>query len=156
MVERTAMFRRSLKTLLAVRFNNLFLVVLCVLLGVSLASGGFRVQRASAQQGSTTSPQEQKALLHALEDAFTSIADQVEPSVVTVEARANARPTANQPPAQDGGDDQQDGPFSLPDLFRRFGQPQPRSEGPSTGSGFVVRRRGNDAFVLTNNHVVAD
>jgi serine protease Do len=149
------MFRRSFKTLLTVRYNNLFLVFLCVLLGASLATGGFRVQRASAQ-GSTSTPQEQKALLHALEDAFTGIADQVEPAVVTVEARSNARPTATQSPGQDGGDDPQDGPFSLPDLFRRFGQPQPRSEGPSTGSGFIVRRRGNDAYVLTNNHVVAD
>jgi serine protease Do len=149
------MFQRSFKTLHQVRFNNLFLLCLCVLLGASLASGGFRVQRATAQ-GSTSNPQEQKALLRALEDAFTSISDQVEPSVVTIEARSNARPTANEPPSQDGGDNPQDGPFSLPDLFRRFGQPQPRGDGPSTGSGFIVRRRGNDAFILTNNHVVAD
>lgn len=147
------MFRRSLKILLGVRFNNLFLVMLCVLVGTSLATGGFRAQRATAQGSS--SPQEQKQLLRALEDAFTSIADQVEPAVVTVEASSTTRPAATAQPDQGGGDEPQDGPFSLPDLFRRFGQPQPR-EGPSTGSGFIVRRRGADVFVLTNNHVVAD
>src|SRR5437899_205731 len=153
------MFRRSLKTLLAVRFNNLFLVLLCGVLGASVSTGGFRVLRAAAQSStpppqSASSTSEQKALLRAMEDAFSSIADQVEPAVVTIEARSNARPVANEPKGG-GGEDDQDGPFSLPDLFRRFGQPQPR-EGPSTGSGFIVRRQANAAFILTNNHVVAD
>jgi serine protease Do len=147
------MFSRSVKTLLTVRFNNLFLVLLCLLLGASLASGGFHVRHAAAQTG-TTSPQEQKALLRALEDAFSSIADQVEPCVVTIEARSTTKPATSQPRDPGNGDDQE-GPFSLPDLFRRFGTPQPR-EGPSTGSGFIVRRQGSTAYVLTNNHVVSD
>jgi Do/DeqQ family serine protease len=156
-MERIVMFRRTLQALALVRYTNLSLVVLSLLLGASLATSGFRVQRATAQ-GSTATHQEQKALLHALEDAFTSIADQVEPTVVSIEARSAVRPVADDARRQqnpnDGGDDQ-DGPFSLPDLFRRFGQPQPRS-GTATGSGIIVQRRGKDAYILTNYHVVRD
>ena len=88
------MFRRSLKKAWSsVRFNNLVLILLCVILGASLASHGFQVQRATAQ-GNSAATQEQRALLHALEDAFTSIADQVEPTVVSIEARSTVKPTA--------------------------------------------------------------
>jgi len=140
-----------------IRYNNLALIALSAVLGASLATGGFRTERATAQGTSSSTPQEQKALLQALENAFTSIADQVEPSVVTITARSTVKPAANDQRGGGGGGDEdpQDGPFSLPDLFRRFNSPQPRS-GPSTGSGFIVRRQGNQAYVLTNNHVVKD
>src|SRR3954470_23047526 len=144
------MLRRSREAMASIRFNNLALLLLCLALGASLASGGFRTEQATAQGASTTTPQEQKALLQALENAFTSIADQVEPSVVTITARSTVRPAAADDQRRGGGgndDDPQDGPFSLPDLFRRFNSPQPRT-GPSTGSGFIIRRRGNEAFVL--------
>src|SRR5205814_4301179 len=137
------MFRRLLETLHSLRFNNLALVALCVALGASLASGGFRIARATAQgqTSGTSTPQEQKSVLKALQDAFSSIADQVEPTVVKVEARSTTRPAADRP---DGGNDDEDQntPFGLPpDLFRRFGTPQPR--GNSSGSGIIVRRQGN-------------
>jgi serine protease Do len=147
------MLRRPFKSLHLIHFNNLFLMLLCLALGGSLATGGYVTRRAAAESSTATNP-EQKALLHALEDAFTSIADQVEPSVVSVEAKSNARPAADQ---RGGGnqDDPQDGPFSLPDLFRRFQNPEPRG-GTSSGSGIIVKERGRDAFVLTNYHVVRD
>jgi serine protease Do len=151
------MFRRTLRGPTLIRFNNLSLMALSLVLGASLASGGFRTERAVAQGTSSSTPQEQKALLQALENAFTSIADQVEPAVVTIEARSTVRPAADEPRRGGGNDeDPQDGPFSLPDLFRRFNTPQPRGGGASTGSGFIVRRQGNVAYVLTNNHVIKD
>jgi len=148
------MFRRVLETLHSLRFNNLALVALSVALGASLASGGFRTGRATAQGQNATStmPQESKSVLKALEDAFSSIADQVEPSVVKVEARSTARPAADRPDSGNDDDDQNT-PFGLPpDFFRRFQTPQPR--GNSSGSGIIVRRQGNVAYILTNNHVV--
>src|SRR5438128_2074825 len=93
--ERIAMLRRPFKSLHLIRFNNLFLILLCLALGGSLASGGYVIRHAAAETSTATNP-EQKALLHALEDAFTSIADQVEPAVVSVEAKSNARPAADQ------------------------------------------------------------
>jgi serine protease Do len=161
-MERIAMFRTVFRARPLVRFNNLVLVVLCVLVGAALASNGFQVRRATAQ-GASAATQEQKALLSALENAFTSIAEQVEPAVVSIEARSTVRPAADDSRRQPNQDDQggqgdpgdQDGPFSLPDLFRRFGTPQPRS-GFATGSGLIVQRRGNDAYVLTNYHVVRE
>src|SRR5207249_701278 len=86
------------------------------------------------------------------QDAFSSIADQVEPSVVKVEARSTAKPAADRPDA--GNDDEdQNTPFGLPpDFFRRFGTPQPRTS--SSGSGIIVRKQGNVMYILTNNHVV--
>src|SRR4051794_29168047 len=133
-MERIAMFRRSLKAWPLVRFNNLVLILLCVLLGASLATHGFRVQRATAQ-GNSAATQEQRALLHALEDAFTSIADQVEPTVVSIEARSTVKPAAADDSRQPDDPNDQDGPFSLPDLFRRFQNPQPRGGGTAVGSG---------------------
>jgi serine protease Do len=156
-MERIAMFRRVLSARPLVPFNNLVLVLLCVLVGASLASNGFQGRRATAQ-GNSAATTEQKQLLRALENAFTPIADQVEPSVVSIEARSTVRPAADTPRRpQDREEDQGDpeGPFSLPDLFRRFGTPQPRS-GLATGSGVIVQRRGSDAFILTNYHVVRE
>jgi serine protease Do len=154
MRERIAMFRRVLGGRSLVQFNNLILVVLSVLLGASVASNGFQVRRATAQ-GNSAATQEQKALLTALENAFTSIADQVEPAVVSIEARSTVRPAADTPRRPPGEEEDQEGPFSLPDLFRRFGTPQPRS-GFATGSGLIVQRRGGDAYILTNYHVVRE
>src|SRR5437016_14490722 len=121
------MLRRSLNALHSIRYHNVSLVALSIALGASLATGGFRPARATAQGTSTTTPQEQKALLQALENAFTSIADQVEPTVVTITARSNVRPAADDQRRGGGNDEDQDQPCSLPDLFRRFNTPQPRT-----------------------------
>jgi len=89
---------------------------------------------------------ESKQVLYALQDAFVNIADTVEPSVVTIEARARA---GNRPmtPMQDMREREMPNPF---DFFRR-GPGAPR---PSWGSGVIVREQGNTVWVLTNNHVV--
>jgi serine protease Do len=92
---------------------------------------------------------ESKQVLYALQDAFVNIADNVEPTVVTIEARAKAgeRPMV---PMQDMRPDREmPNPF---DFFRRGGpNATPR---PSWGSGVIVREQGGTVWVLTNNHVV--
>ncbi len=81
--------------------------------------------RAQAAQSSRTA-------LVSLQDAFTSIADEVEPVVVTVSSSKALRAT-------DGRD-----------FPRSPGAPIPRSVG--TGTGLIVRK---DGWILTNDHVVS-
>src|SRR6188768_2761525 len=99
------MFQRHPNRGPGVRFNNLTLVALSVLLGASVASNGFRTERATAQGTSSATP-EQKALLHALENAFTSIAEQVEPTVVSIEAKSTVRPAADSQRRQPSDEDE--------------------------------------------------
>src|SRR5690606_22049916 len=71
-----------------------------------------------------------------LSDAFISIAESVTPAVVSIQTtRAPAR-----------------SPEDVPEPFRRFFRPD---EGPqhASGTGFII---GDDGYILTNNHVVAD
>ncbi len=96
---------------------------------------------------------ESRQALTALQDAFTNIADTVEPSVVTIEARIDA-PEKGAPTSTRSMDDEGDG---LPEPFRNLiphggrGDNAPR---PATGSGVIVRESGSTYYVLTNNHVV--
>jgi len=100
--------------------------------------------------------EENKAALGALQDGFVSIADTVEPSVVTVSARAPEREPSRTRPMQNPGD------RDVPEPFRDFFRQLPRPDGPdeseprgtSTGSGVIIRETGNTVYVLTNNHVV--
>ena len=109
---------------------------------------------------------ESKQVLNALSDAFVSIADNVEPSVVTISARVNTPERAERPmqeqPNPMGPQGPQGGEGDLPEQFRRFfrdfGGPGGRGGGgtppPSTGSGVIIKESGSTVFVLTNNHVV--
>ena len=85
-----------------------------------------------------------RSALVALQNAFASVADQVEPSVVTVIATKTFRPrTADASPDQ-RDEDAPRLPFGHPALPRAF-----RSEG--TGSGVILT---SDGWVLTNDHVI--
>nr|AIA11915.1 PDZ domain protein [uncultured bacterium] len=139
----------------AKRSNNLAVIALSVALGGTLASTWTRPNQAVAtDQGVVSS--DQKAALARIEDAFTSIADRVEPTVVTISAKATVRQSQNTQPRQrrQRGDDE-DGSFGgVPfEFFRQFEAPD-RSPSPAGGSGVIVRAQGNTAYILTNNHVV--
>jgi serine protease Do len=149
----------SVKELLfAKKSNNLVVIALSMALGGTLTGSWMRPNQAVAVDHQATST-EQKAALARIEDAFTSIAEKVEPTVVTIEAKATVRQSAQeetpQPRRRRGNPDDEDGQgFSFPfDFFRGFQGPSP---GPGTagGSGVIVREQGNTAYILTNNHVV--
>ena len=90
-----------------------------------------------------------KTLLHALEDAFVSVADRVTPAVVNVSVKAKRAPESGGEP---GEPEQRFREQFGPDLFERFFRRRPpREEGRASGSGVIVDARG---FILTNNHVV--
>jgi Do/DeqQ family serine protease len=89
-------------------------------------------------------------LLHALEDAFVSVADRATPSVVNVSVKVKREAGA------EGGVspemEERFREFLGPELYERFFRRRaPRDEGRAAGSGVVVDPRG---YILTNNHVV--
>ena len=99
---------------------------------------------------------EQKSLLLQMQDAFTNIAQTVEPSVVNIKAE-RLRPSDDLDSGGDGSDIPGGGPApspaprhgpAMPGLPFTPGVPR-RSE--ATGSGVIVRA---DGYILTNDHVV--
>jgi serine protease Do len=128
-------------------------VLLSVALGASLAGRWDRPTPVGAADH-TVSQAEQHRVLQTIQDAFTSLADRVEPTVVSIEAIHTVSPAANQdqPDAAPFADPFGDSPFAP--FLRQFGRPgQPRAA-RAGGSGIIVRERGNEAYVLTNDHVV--
>lgn len=128
---------------------------ICVLSGSLMAvafSNWTRPAPVSAQgnQPRRVMDRESRQVLTALQDAFVNIAETVEPSVVTISARANT-PERAPTPMQDMGEGV---PEPFRDFFRRA--PGPQNTRPSTGSGVIIKEQGNTVWVLTNNHVVAD
>ena len=99
-----------------------------LLSGFLLAAGAIAIPI----PGYAQSQQSSKAALVSLQDAFTSIADEIEPLVVTISSSKAIR-------SVDGR--------ALP---RNVGDPIPRSVG--TGTGLIVRK---DGWILTNDHVVS-
>jgi Do/DeqQ family serine protease len=83
-----------------------------------------------------------RAMLRALEDAFSAVADRATPAVVnvsTVGARAS------------NGDDDRYRDFFGDDLYERYFRRRPREDGRASGSGVIVDPKG---YILTNNHVI--
>ncbi|HEY3100559.1 MAG TPA: Do family serine endopeptidase [Methylomirabilota bacterium] len=83
-----------------------------------------------------------RAMLRALEDAFSAVADRATPAVVnvsTVGARAS------------NGDDDRYREFFGDDLYERYFRRRPREDARASGSGVIVDPKG---YILTNNHVI--
>jgi serine protease Do len=154
----------SLKRMLFAKANNLVVILLSVALGAALASNWTRPNSLYAVDPETTTAA-QKATLKQIEDGFTGIADKVEPTVVTIEARSvpqageeQERPRQRVQRRNDQNPFPEGFPFGempFPDLFRQFGGPEAAPQ-RSGGSGVIVRANGSEAYVLTNFHVVRD
>src|SRR5213083_1774554 len=84
-----------------------------------------------------------RALLHALEEAFTTAADRVTPAVVNVSAVPRKQSTEETP--------ERFREFFGEEFYERFFRRRPREEARASGSGVLVDPRG---YVLTNNHVI--
>ncbi|MBF8287459.1 MAG: Peptidase [Candidatus Rokubacteria bacterium] len=119
--------------------------------GMLLAALWLVPQPAAAQSGSAAAKgPDSKAILHALEDAFASVADRVTPSVVNVSVKPKKAPPGEggQPPEGE----QRFRDFFGPEFYDRFFKRRaPREEARSAGSGVIVDARG---YILTNAHVV--
>jgi Do/DeqQ family serine protease len=84
-----------------------------------------------------------RALLHALEEAFATVADRVTPAVVNVSTVPRKQP-AEEPPERFRE-------FFGEEFYERFFRRRPREETRASGSGVMVDPQG---YILTNNHVI--
>src|SRR5216117_395146 len=84
-----------------------------------------------------------RALLHALEEAFTTVADRVTPAVVNV-STVPRKQSAEETPERFRE-------FFGEEFYERFFRRRPREDTRASGSGVIVDAKG---YVLTNNHVI--
>src|SRR6058998_2642163 len=87
-----------------------------------------------------------RAMLRALEDAFTAVADRVTPAVVhvsTVPKKAAAGAPEEAP--------ERFKEFFGEEFYERYFRRRPREDARATGSGVLVDPKG---YILTNNHVI--
>src|SRR5438093_1799612 len=84
-----------------------------------------------------------RVLLHALEEAFTTVADRVTPAVVNV-STVPRKQSAEETPERFRE-------FFGEEFYERFFRRRPREETRASGSGVTVDPRG---YILTNNHVI--
>ncbi len=121
-----------------------------VIAGTLLAALWLASSSATAQSGSPSRAPEGKAMLHALEDAFGSVADRVTPSVVNVSVKSKKAPAVEGSMPPEG--EQRFREFFGPEFYERFFKRRaPREESRAAGSGVIVDARG---YILTNAHVV--
>ena len=133
-----------------IRHGVLAVVLLLAMASLPVASTA-RAQSRPAERPAAPAPApDSKALLHALEDAFVSVADRATPSVVNVSVKL--KPEAAQEEGPTPEMEERFREFFGPELFERFFRRRaPREDGRAAGSGVIVDPRG---YILTNNHVV--
>ena len=86
-----------------------------------------------------------RAVLQAMEEAFSAVADRVTPSVVNV-STVSKRPAVGSP-----DDPQRFREFFGDEFYEKYFKRRPREEPRSSGSGVIVDPAG---YILTNNHVI--
>src|SRR5213080_700584 len=84
-----------------------------------------------------------RALLHAMEEAFTTVADRATPAVVNVSTVPRKQPAEEAP--------ERFREFFGEEFYERFFRRRPREDTRASGSGVIVDAKG---YVLTNNHVI--
>jgi Do/DeqQ family serine protease len=85
------------------------------------------------------------AVLRAMEEAFTTVADRVMPAVVNVS-------TVGKKAAPSGGEDSERfKEFFGEEFYERYFKRRPREDARASGSGVIVDPNG---YILTNNHVI--
>jgi Do/DeqQ family serine protease len=121
-----------------------------VMAGMLLAALWLVPSPAAAQSGSAAKAPDSRAILHALEDAFASVADRVTPSVVNVSVKSKKAPALEGGLPPEG--EQRYREFFGPEFYERFFKRRaPREDARAAGSGLIVDARG---YILTNAHVV--
>jgi serine protease Do len=85
-----------------------------------------------------------RAMLHALEEAFTAVADRATPSVVNVSTVPKRGAASEESPERFRE-------FFGEEFYERFFRRRPREEARASGSGVIVDPKG---YILTNNHVI--
>src|SRR5437867_4743108 len=122
---------------------NAFIVLLFTLL---LAAPAWAQQRPAPAEQRAAPKADPRAMLRALEDAFTAVADRVTPAVVhvsTVPKKAAAGAPEEAP--------ERFKEFFGEEFYERYFRRRPREDARATGSGVLVDPKG---YILTNNHVI--
>jgi serine protease Do len=114
-------------------------------------SGAQAPARPSAvdKRGPAGKPSSQKidarAVLQAMEEAFSAVADRVTPAVVNVST------VSRRPPPTATDDPERFREYFGDELYERYFKRRPRDEPRASGSGVLVDPSG---YILTNNHVI--
>ncbi|OGL02011.1 MAG: hypothetical protein A3I14_14970 [Candidatus Rokubacteria bacterium RIFCSPLOWO2_02_FULL_73_56] len=114
---------------------------LVVLLLLLLSVGPVWAEQRPAQRAPAP-----RAILRALEDAFTEVADRVTPAVVNV-STVPRRPAGG----PHGETPERFREFFGEEFYERYFKQRPRQDARASGSGVIVDPKG---YILTNNHVI--
>jgi len=122
--------------------NSLIALVFVLL----LATPAWAQQRPAAPEPRPAPKTDPRAVLRAMEDAFSAVADRVTPAVVhvsTVQKKGAGGPAEEAP--------ERFKEFFGEEFYERYFRRRPREDARATGSGVLVDPRG---YILTNNHVI--
>src|SRR5881296_178733 len=122
--------------------NSLIALVFVLL----LATPAWAQQRPAAPEPRPAPKTDPRAVLRAMEDAFSAVADRVTPAVVHVSTV----------PKKGAGGPAEEAPerfkeFFGEEFYERYFRRRPREDARATGSGVLVDPKG---YILTNNHVI--
>src|SRR5437870_6534133 len=111
-----------------------------------LATPAWAQQRPAAPEPRPAPKTDPRAVLRAMEDAFSAVADRVTPAVVhvsTVQKKGAAGAPEENP--------ERFREFFGDEFYDRYFRRRPREDARATGSGVLVDPKG---YILTNNHVI--